>query len=110
MRRILICAGDITLEALLVIVIRRMGHETETLGLAPHRMPVRADLLVVDPSAPHGLAWARTLRRFDPELPVVTIGLEPAHGRELGFPPDVVVPKPFSLDQLRSAVDKALKP
>lgn len=109
MTRILIYVGDVTLETLLVIVIERMGHQAETLQSVPRRVPVRGDLFLVDPSAPHGVAWARTLRRLDAALPVVAIGLEPAHARALGFPPSAVVPKPFGLDQLRSAVDRALK-
>jgi len=35
MKRILICADDIVVESLLVVVATRMGHEPEVLGLAP---------------------------------------------------------------------------
>ena len=109
MARILICAGDVTLESLLVVIAERMGHETDVLGAAPHDGPVRGDALVVDPTAGRATVWAQALRRADPGLPVVSIGTDWADPVSLGFRPTVVVPKPFALDQLRQAIDRALQ-
>ena len=109
MKRILICAGDITLESLLAVVVERMGHETEQLHSAPQDPPAAGDLLLVDPTAPHATAWAQALRRRDPAIPIVSVGLNPFDRASLGVPPTVVIPKPFGLDELRNAVAHGLQ-
>ena len=109
MGKILICAGDITLEALLSVVIERMGHETEILRSAPRGELSAGDLLVVDPTALHATAWAQALRDLDPAMPVVAVGLDPLDPGSLGFRPNTVMPKPFTLDELRSAVEQTVR-
>jgi len=109
MKRILICADDMVVESLLVVVVEHMGHETDTLRFTPHDAPVAGDLLLVDPTAPHAVAWARALRHLDPAIPVVAVGLSPVDPDSLGFAPTTVIPKPFSLDELRDAVEQSLR-
>ena len=109
MTRILICAGDITLGSLLAVVVERMGHETEQLHSAPQDLPPAGDLLLVDPTVSHATAWAQTLRRYDPAIPIVSVGFDPFDRDSLGVPPTVVIPKPFALDELRNAVALSLR-
>lgn len=107
MARILICADDIAVESLLVVVARQMGHDPEVVGAAPPELPPAGDLFLVDPTASRATAWATVLRRRD-AIPVVAIGLNPFDPGSLGFEPTEVVKKPFGLEELRSAIIRAL--
>lgn len=108
MRRVLICADDVTLESLLTIVVERMGHQIDIIHSGTNETQAAADLLLVDASTMHGIACARALRRLNAGMPVVSVGLETGDRDALGFAPTAVVPKPFGLDQLRGAVKHAL--
>ena len=108
MARILICADDVAVERLLRAIVTHMGHDPEVLDRSPVGVIPAGDLFLVDPTAARSTAWADALRSRDSEIPVVAIGLNPTDLRSLGFAPTEVVGKPFDLDELMQAIDRAL--
>lgn len=110
MAHILICADDITVESLLVVIAKHMGHDPEVLGPAPSGALPAGDLFLADPTAPRSTAWATALRHRDAAIPVVAIGLDPLDPGSLGFEPSEIVDKPFRVDVLREAIERALRP
>ena len=109
MKRILICADDVAVESLLVVLTKHMGHEPEVLGSAPSDAIPEGHLFLVDPTASRATAWAEALRRRDAGTPVVAIGLDPFDPDSLGFTPTEVIGKPFGFDELSDSIARSLR-
>lgn len=107
MARILLCEADPDVRHLLAVMLDRLGHEP--VPLRPGEpAPAGAELLVLEPAAPAYLALAREARRHAPTLPVVCVSVLPEEADFLSLGPLGYLTKPFTLDELRSAVEVAL--
>jgi len=93
-------------QRLLVLLLERLGHEVTV--LEEERPPERIDLLVLEPASEPGLEGARLLRDAHPGLPILCVSVLPDDARHLELGPLAYLAKPFSLDELRDSVERAL--
>lgn len=107
MARILLCEADPDVRQLLAVMLNRLGHDPTSIRPGEPAVP-EAELLVLEPAAPAYLELAREARRRTPALPVVCVSVLPEEAQFLSLGPLGYLTKPFTLDQLRSAVDVAL--
>ena len=107
MASVQISEADPDVRRLLVVLIERLGPVAAVLP-DDVVVPPRSDLLLVDPSARAGLEHLRLVRAFFPEQPVLCLNPLPGDAGPLGRGPTWYLPKPFSPEQLASAVDRAL--
>jgi CheY-like chemotaxis protein len=107
MARILLSEADPDVRRLLVVLLERSGHTTIVLdgGIS---VPPPADLLLLDPSSEPRVQQAEIAREHNPALPVVSLSALPANARFLTRGPLFYLPKPFTLEQLRSTLESAL--
>ena len=107
MARILLCEADPDVRQLLAAMLNRLGHESTSIRPGELTLP-DVDLLVLEPAAPAYLELARDARRRMPALPVVCVSVLPEEAQFLSLGPLGYLTKPFTLDELRTAVDVAL--
>jgi len=107
MASVLVSEADPDVRRLLVVLVERLGHEAIVLG-PDVRVPPRGDLLLLEPSSPECLAQARAARAAAPELPVVSLNMVPPEGRFLSDGPLEYLPKPFTVEQLRTVVQRVI--
>lgn len=107
MARILLCEADPDVRQLLAVMLNRLGHEPTSIRPGEPALP-EAELLVLEPAAPAYLELARDARTRMPTLPVVCVSVLPEEAQFLSLGPLGYLAKPFTLDELRSAVDVAL--
>lgn len=105
MARVLICEPHADIEALLELVVRRLGHEpvTQTSGDAD---PLRVQAAVIEPGDADGLALGRRLRAQG--VPVLFTSIYPADPEVLALKPAAYLVKPFPLYALERALEAAL--
>jgi hypothetical protein len=104
---VLISEVEPDVRRLLTVMVERLGHEAIVLE-ADVVVPPRADLLLVEPLARPGLEHARLVRAFFPELPVLCLNPLPENAGFLGRGRTRFLPKPFTLDQLGTALAASL--
>jgi DNA-binding response OmpR family regulator len=104
---ILLCEADPDVQRLLVLLLERLGHDVVVFG-DDERPRGRVDLLVLEPASETGLERARLLRDEHPRLPILCVSVLPDDARHLELGPLAYLAKPFSLDELRDAVERAL--
>ncbi len=70
-----------------------------------------ADVLVVEPAAPTGAVLAQAACIVNPALPIIcaSVTAPPAELAELGVVFAAALVKPFTAEQLRDAIEKALR-
>ncbi len=107
MAKILVCEADPDVLRLLVLLLERLGHEAIVLDPAV-AVPPRADLLLVEPESPVCLEHARLVRAYFPELPVLALNALPEAASFLTRGPIGYLQKPFTVDELRTTVQRAL--
>jgi hypothetical protein len=110
MARILISESHDEVRRLLERMVIRLGHEPIVVGVpVPHQL-TSADVLVVEPAAPVGAVLAQATCIANPSLPIVCASLSapPPELAELGVVFAASLVKPFTLEQLGSAIEKAL--
>lgn len=107
MARILLSEADPDVRRLLVLLLERLGHDVVTLQAWPAIAPP-GDLMVLEPASPVGLDHARLARAAQPDLPVLCVSVLPDEAQFLRLGPVAYLPKPFTVDELRRAVDRAL--
>ncbi|HUN79314.1 MAG TPA: hypothetical protein VMU32_10360 [Solirubrobacteraceae bacterium] len=106
MARILINESDERMRRLLVRMVARLRHRPVTLASPEPGYLDGVDLLIVEPAAASGALFAKAAHASDPALPVVCASV--------AAPPEIDVPfaarlvKPFTLDELREAIDWGL--
>ncbi|HKI90902.1 MAG TPA: hypothetical protein VJ986_01260 [Gaiellaceae bacterium] len=107
MARILLAEADPDVRRLLVLLLERLGHEVVVLEGPPGVAP-RADLMVLEPASGSCLGHARRARDLQPSLPVICVSILPEDASFLAFGPVDYLAKPFAIDDLRDAVERAL--
>ena len=104
---VLVSEADPDLRRLLVLLVERLGHQAIELddGVA---VPPRADLMLLEPGSPASIEQARAARAGSPTLPVISLNLVPDGGEFLFDGPLEYLPKPFTVEQLRTALQRTL--
>jgi hypothetical protein len=110
MARILISESHMEVERLLERMVARLGHEPVVVGVPAARELECADALVVEPAAPTGAVLAQAACIVNPSLPLVcaSVAAPPPALIELGVVFAASLVKPFTLQQLGAAIDRAL--
>jgi CheY-like chemotaxis protein len=107
MAKILVSEADPDVRRLLVLLLERLGHEA--IVLEPDvAVPPCADLLLVEPESPACLEQARLVRAYCPALPVLALNALPDDGDFLTRGPLGYLQKPFSVETMRTTVQRAL--
>jgi len=103
--RILICEPHDDINALLELVVRRLGHEPVAFlgGEVDH---IGIDAAVVEPGESAALKVARGLRAKD--VPVLFTSIYPPDNEVLALEPAAYLVKPFPLYALERALQQAL--
>ncbi len=107
MATILLSEADLDVRRLLVLLLERLGHDVVILDEREVSVP-HVDLMVLEPAGEEGLARARALRAEQPELPILCVSILPDEARHLELGPLAYLAKPFSLEDLRLAVEATL--
>ena len=88
-------------------LLEGLGHEVVVLAGPPGVAP-RADLMLLEPASPSCVAHARRARQLQPSLPIICVSILPEDAGFLALGPIDYLAKPFAIDDLRDAVDRAL--
>jgi CheY-like chemotaxis protein len=107
MAKILVSEADPDVRRLLVLLLERLGHEAIVLD-PDVAVPPCADLLLVEPESPACLEQARLVRAYCPGLPVLALNALPEEGEFLSRGPLGYLQKPFSVETMRTTVQRAL--
>ncbi len=89
-------------------MVLQLGHEPVVLDAPTPEQFLGADLFLVEPAAPIGAVLAKAANLIRPDMPVVFVSVEAPP--ELDVEPAAHVMKPFTSEQLREAIDRALAP
>ncbi|MGH3051222.1 MAG: hypothetical protein ACRDLK_13780 [Gaiellaceae bacterium] len=109
MASILLSEADPDVRRLLVLLLERLGHEVAVLDARLGATP-SADLMVLEPASETGLDHARLARAANPALPILCVSVLPDEADFLEFGPLAFLAKPFTMQELRLAVENALRP
>jgi DNA-binding LytR/AlgR family response regulator len=104
---IVIAEPDPVLAELFAAVVARLGHTS--FDLEHDERPARVDAIVVEPADERALAWAQLLRLLQPSVPIVFATTLPPSKAALELEPVAVLMKPFTLDELETALERALE-
>jgi DNA-binding response OmpR family regulator len=105
---ILIMDPDPATRSLLEVLVLRLGHRpVGQWELAENETP---DLMLLEPASRMGMRHARRLRSRSPEMPILSVSIDPQSPEvsELGVAAHVM--KPFRRSQLEHALEAALIP
>ena len=110
MARILISEPHEDVRRLLVRMVERLGHEPLAPRVAAPCDLRSTDLFVLEPAAPLGAALAQAAHLLAPSLPLICASVQapPPALLESGIVFEACLVKPFTLDQLASAIEQAL--
>lgn len=110
MARILINEPHDEVRRLLVRMVVRLGHEPIAARAPSPGQLMSADVFVLDPASPIGAVLAQAARLIDPSMPLVSVsaGAPPPELADLGVVFVAALARPFTLLQLRAAIDWAL--
>jgi CheY-like chemotaxis protein len=110
MARILISEPHDEVRRMLKRMVTRLGHEPILVEVPAPAQLQSADLLMVEPAAPAGAALARAACIVNPKLPLVcaSVTAPPPELEELGVVFAAALVKPFTAEQLRAAIGRAL--
>jgi CheY-like chemotaxis protein len=105
--RILICEPHAEVRELLGHVVVRLGHEpVHGLPPAPHGDEV--DAVLLEPAHAPSREAVAALCLSRPGLPVVCTSIHPPGGDEDDLEPFAYLLKPFALEDLENAIERAL--
>jgi CheY-like chemotaxis protein len=107
MARILVAEKHPAVRRLLEQRLEQLGHRAVAWDDPQVRVET-VDAALVEPADPETLSFARSLRRADPDLPIV---VSSARGRTLetaSLRPAAHLVQPFALSRLERALDDAL--
>ena len=105
MARVLICEPHDDIRALLVLVVRRLGHEPVD-SSGPALTHTGVDVAVIEPGEADGLQLGRALRAQG--VPVLFTSIYPPSDDLLELSPAAYLVKPFPLSTLEGALEQAL--
>lgn len=107
MARILVAEKHPAVRRLLELRLERLGHVP--VAWDDPAVPLETvDAALVEPADPETLAFARTLRRDDPDLPIVVSSVRGRSLETASLRPTAHLVKPFAISRLERAVDDAL--
>jgi DNA-binding NtrC family response regulator len=107
MARILVAEKNPAVRRLLEVRLERLGHEP--VGWDDSAVPLETvDAAVVEPADADTLAFARSLHRDDPELPIIVSSVRGRSLETASLRPAAHLVKPFAISRLERAVDDAL--
>lgn len=106
MARIVISEPHSDVRTLIARMVLQLGHEPIVLDAPTPEQFLGADLFLVEPAAPIGAILAKAADLIRPDMPIVYVSVEPPP--ELDIEPAAHVMKPFTSEQLRDAIDRAL--
>jgi CheY-like chemotaxis protein len=108
MARILVAEPDPDALALIERAISGSGHEA-VLYRPGSELPV-VDVMLFEPGmGQRVIALARVLASASPPVPIVVVSIQPPELAVHELRPVAYVLKPFSLEELRAAVEKAVR-
>jgi DNA-binding NtrC family response regulator len=110
MARILISESHDDVRRLLERMVLRLGHEPVAVRAPTPQQLTSADVFLVEPAAPIGAVLAQAAHLIDPTLPLIcaSVTAPPPELAELGISFTATLVKPFTLDQLAAAIERAL--
>ncbi len=106
MARIIISEPHADVRALVARMVLQLGHEPIVLRTPMPEQFLGADLFLVEPADPIGAVLVKAASLIAPEMPIVFVSVEAPP--ELDVEPAAHVMKPFTGEQLRGAIDRAL--
>lgn len=109
MGRILIAEPHADVRSLFEFVVERLGHEPLSISRGDGSDLPPIDAALVEPAAPSALALAESLRRRQPELPIVCASIFPPEPAALALGPLAYLEKPFGLSELEYVLRLALE-
>jgi hypothetical protein len=110
MARILINESHESVRRLLERMVARLGHEPVPIVVPTPEHLLDADLLLVEPVAPLGAVLAQAVHIATPSLPIISasVSAPPPELAELGIEFAASLVKPFTLEDLDTAIKQAL--
>jgi DNA-binding NtrC family response regulator len=109
MARVLISESHIEVRRLLQRMVRELGHDPQVADAPPTTEDLEGvGLLIVEPADPKGALLAKTVQTLDPGLPILGVSVLDASQVDIAF--HEFICKPFTFEQLASAVEQALAP
>lgn len=106
MARILISEPHEDVRKLLARMVAGLGHEVLVMDVPMRDRFMYGDLLMVEPVDAIGAVLAKAAHIIRPGLPIVFVSVESPP--DLDIEPAGYVMKPFTVVQLRDAIDRAL--
>lgn len=112
-RRVLLVDDDTTILDVIGEALRDVGHDVHTCDAGAAAIVAmedkQFDVLITDLGMPGVNGWdvARRARQLDPPLPVIVIsgwGAQITHDQLKEAGADMILPKPFRLEQIRQAI------
>ncbi len=110
MARILISESHNEVRRLLERMVTRLGHEPIATRSPTPRQLTGADVFVLEPADPIGGVLAQAAHLIDPSLPLIcaSVTASPPELAELGISFTATLVKPFTIEQLGAAIERAL--
>ncbi len=111
MARILISESHAEVRRLLERMVVRLGHEPVAVRAPTPQQLTSADVFVLEPADPIGAVLAQAAHLIDPTLPLIcaSVTAPPSELAELGISFTATLVKPFTLEQLGAAIERALR-
>lgn len=111
MARILISESHADVRRLLERMVTRLGHEPIAVRAPTPQQLTSVDVFVIEPADPIGAVLAQAAHLIDPTLPLIcaSVTAPPQELAALGISFTATLVKPFTLDQLRAAIELALR-
>jgi CheY-like chemotaxis protein len=111
MARILISESHDDVRRLLERMVVRLGHEPVAVRAPTPKQLTSADVFVIEPADPIGAVLAQAAHLIDPTLPLIcaSVTAPPPELPDLGISFTATLVKPFTLAQLRAAIELALR-
>ncbi len=111
MAKILICEPHEDVARLLERMVARLGHEPVSVTIPSPEHLTSADVLILEPAAPIGAVFAQAASLAVPELPLICASVAGPSEElaDLGVRFAAYVFKPYTLEQLRVAIEHALR-
>jgi CheY-like chemotaxis protein len=112
MARILISEPNREVSETLERMVWMLGHEAVMVRVPRPQHLTDADLYIVEPSGSLGMVLAHAAKIANPSLPVIASSVDapPPELAELGVVFAAWLLKPYTLEQLRDAIELALGP
>ena len=110
MAQIMISEPHDAVRRLLERMVTRLGHEAVVVRIPGPEHLASAEVLLVEPAAPVGAVLAQAASIANPSLPIICVSVTgpPPELAQLGVVFAASLVKPFTLEQLKDAVDQAL--